>query len=179
MKKPTLFFRTLEPEDTDFLYEMENRENHLSVGEHYLPFSRECLQRFIFSSMLEDLLSSGQLRLIVCRMPPAGKRKFQMPPIGILDFFNYDALHRRAEVGILVQKDYRRKGYGKIILQEACDYAKNRLNLHQLSAEVAVNNAGSIRTFQQCAFTPCGTRKEWLLQNGKWVDVSLWQKIFE
>ncbi len=175
----SLFLRALEPDDIDFLYDLENREDSFLVGENCIPFSRDFLQRFVYASLHENLLSTGQLRLVACKTPPLGKKGFEMPPVGVLDFFNHDALHRRAEVGIVVCKDLRGKGLGAKILQEACVYAQNRLNLHQLHAETAVCNTSSVRIFRSCGFKRCGSRRQWIMQGGKWVDVVLWQKIFD
>ena len=98
--------------------------------------------------------------------------------VGIVDFFNYEAFHRRAETGIVVCPAFRNRGMGEKILEMACTYARNQLNLHQLYAEVAANNENSLKLFAKCGFERCGLRRQWLLQAGQWMDVVLWQKIF-
>lgn len=177
--KDSLFLRALEPEDIDFLYGMENREDVFPIGENRIPFSRDFLRRFVYASLSETLMSTGQLRLLACFSPDTDKKAFEMPPVGIVDFFNYEPLHRRAEIGLLLCERLRHQGLGEKILDMACGYAQNRLNLHQLYAEVATVNAASMKLFEKSGFSSCGLRRQWLMQGGKWVDVSLWQKIFE
>ncbi|MCM1169050.1 MAG: GNAT family N-acetyltransferase [Bacteroides sp.] len=172
----SLFLRAMEPQDESFLYDIENRREAFSVGENRIPFSHDYLQRFIYASLQENFLSSGQLRLVVCCGEDTELHPEQA--VGILDFFNYDSFHRRAETGIVVCPGYRNKGIGEKILTLACDYARNQLNLHQLYAEVAANNEGSLKLFEKCGFERCGLRRQWLLQAGEWVDTVLWQKIF-
>lgn len=169
----------MEPGDIDFLYQMENREDTFPVGENRIPFSRDFLRRFVYASLSETLASTGQLRLLACETPKADKKGFEMPPVGILDFFNYEPLHRRAEIGLLVCDKLRHRGLGEKMLTMACGYAQNRLNLHQLYAEVATVNQSCMKLFEKSGFETCGLRRQWLMQGGKWVDVSLWQKIFE
>lgn len=177
--KIQLFLRALEPADIDFLYKVENQEESLPVGENRIPFSRDFLRRFVYASLSENLFSTGQLRLLACRKPESDRKGFEIPPVGVVDFFNYEPLHRRAEIGLLVCQGLRRQGIGEKILSLACTYARNQLNLHQLYAEVATVNETSLRLFEKCGFSSCGLRRQWLMQGEKWVDVSLWQKIFE
>ena len=147
----------MEPGDEYLLFEMENRPEAFRLGETRIPYSLDFLRHFIESSLADNFLSSGQLRLIAC-LPPvhetdskpntkspapdsapcqnesipfqnemgraesffpagitslaesasesgkAGKAacSWAFPPVGILDFYNYEALHSRAEIGILI-----------------------------------------------------------------------------
>lgn len=169
-----LSLRALEPEDEPLLYDIENRREAFLIGENRIPFSHDYLQRFIYASLQENFFSSGQLRLIAGRNTPEGMAE----AVGIVDFFNYEAFHRRAETGIVVCPAFRNRGMGEKILEMACTYARNQLNLHQLYAEVAANNENSLKLFAKCGFERCGLRRQWLLQAGQWTDVVLWQKIF-
>lgn len=171
-----LSLRALEPEDEPLLYDIENRKESFLIGENRIPFSHDYLQRFIYSSLQENFFSSGQLRLIACRNTPSGNGTAEA--VGIIDFFNYEAFHRRAETGIVVCPAFRNMGLGEKILEMACTYARNQLNLHQLYAEVSADNENSLKLFAKCGFERCGLRRQWLLQNGRWTDVVLWQKIF-
>lgn len=171
-----LFLRALEPEDEPLLYDIENREEAFLSGANHIPFSHDYLQRFIYASLQENFFSTGQLRLVACC--GENNKKEIAEPVGVLDIFNYEALHRRAETGIVVCPAYRNKGVGEKILALACTYAQNRLNLHQLYAEVPANNENSLKLFAKCGFERCGIRKEWLLQADRWTDTVLWQKIF-
>ena len=94
-----------------------------------------------------------------------------------MDFFNYEALHQRAEIGILVCPDYRNQGLGQKILAQACSYAKNQLNLHQLYASVRSDNPVSLKLFDSAGFERCSHLKDWIRSGARWVDVFGLQKI--
>lgn len=173
------FLRAMEPEDEKLLYDIENRPEAFLTGENRIPFSRYSLQKFIFSSLRETFLSSGQLRLIACRKTDAENPDFPPPPVAVVDFFHYEALYQRAELGLLVLETYRNRGIGKKIVELACSYAQKQLNLHQLYIEIRSDNARSIRLFKSCGFENCGKRKDWLRSGKEWMSVESFQKIFE
>lgn len=172
-----IFLRAIEPEDENFLYSIENREESFLVGENRIPFSHDYLQRFIYASLQDNFFSSGQLRLVACRVEQGKNDTGTENILGIIDYFNYKAFHRRAEVGIVVCSAYRGQGWGEKILELACRYAKNCLNLHQLYAEVGQDNTPSLALFEKAGFVRCALRKDWILRGEVWTDVSGWQKI--
>lgn len=228
MRKNTdLIFRAMEPGDEYLLFEMENRPEAFRLGETRIPYSLDFLRHFIESSLADNFLSSGQLRLIAC-LPPvhetdskpntknpvpdnniipcqnetgraesvfpasiaslaesasepgkAGKATsfWAFPPVGILDFYNYEALHSRAEIGILLCPEYRHQGLGQKIISQACSYAQNQLNLHQLYAQVRSDNPFSLKLFENCGFARCDYRKDWIRAGNRWIDVIGLQRI--
>lgn len=190
----------MEPEDLNLVFEMENRSEAWLSGECRIPYSYAFLRQYITSSLTENFLSSGQLRLIASELPPLGRtlrreicesglndsrsgfdtvrRPHAQHDIGIVDFFHYDAFSRHAELGILVLPAFRNQGYGEKILTLASDYAKNRLNLHQLYVEVLADNLPSLGLFEKAGFSRCGCKKEWFNVNGIWKDVWMLQQIY-
>lgn len=204
--KNNLLFRAMEPGDEYLLFEMENRPEAFRLGETRIPYSLDYLRHFVESSLSDNFISSGQLRLIVCQppapnsrrktltgKPPAGPdnpdhaetaanrlasaRAWSLPPIGILDFFNYEALHLRAEIGILLFPESRHQGLGEKILAQACSYARNQLNLHQLYAQVRTDNPASLKLFESCGFDRCDYRKDWIRAGNRWIDIIGLQRI--
>ncbi len=185
----------MEPGDEYLLYDMENRPEAFVLGETCIPYSLDYLREFVQNGSGAKLFSCGQVRLIACLESPApvlqaggtppdtGRQGFtslaswQCPPAGILDFFNYEALHQRAEIGILVCPDYRNQGLGQKILAQACSYAKNQLNLHQLYASVRSDNPVSLKLFDSAGFERCSHLKDWIRSGARWVDVFGLQKI--
>lgn len=173
MTELNIYFRAMEPGDEYLLYQVENRQEAFIAGENHVPYSLSFLKRFIDTSLTEEFLANGQLRLIACL-----ETGHPATPVGIVDFFNYDAFHRRAELGILVIDRFRHQGIGKKIVETACQYAQNQLNLHQLYLEISSRNYPSLQLFKGCGFVPCGTKKDWLCQGNEWFDVEMFQKIF-
>ena len=55
----------MEPEDLDFLYQMENDPSLWSISNFTVPYSKAVLQAYIDNSM-NDMFADRQLRLIIC-----------------------------------------------------------------------------------------------------------------
>ena len=161
--------RAIEPEDIDSIYTWENDPDIWESGSTHTHFSRHVLTQYILESMNSDVFSSRQLRLMV--------ENAEKIAVGCIDMFNFDNFNHRAEVGILVDEKFRRKGYASAAVLAFCDYAKNCLQLHQLSAEVATSNTGSLRLFEKCGFVQSGLKKDWIYRNGGYEDVAVLQKI--
>lgn len=92
-----IYLRALEPEDLDFLYEMENDESLWEVGNTNVPYSRQVLLDYITTSSA-DIYADKQVRFII--------ENEMHERVGIIDLMNFDPRHLRAEVGIVVKKDY-------------------------------------------------------------------------
>lgn len=175
-KECCIFFRAMEPGDEYLLYQAENHQEVFISGSNPIPYSLFYLKKFIDISLSENFHSSGQLRLIACL---DSTEEVIPQPVGIVDFFNYEALHQRAELGILVLEAFRHRGIGKKMVEAACQYARNQLNLHQLYLEISSDNQPSLDLFRSCGFVSCGTKKDWLRKGQHWFDVELFQKVFE
>ncbi|WP_423128877.1 GNAT family N-acetyltransferase [Gaoshiqia sp. Z1-71] len=162
-------FRPLEPEDLEFLYIWENDTAIWKVSNTLVPFSRYILKQYIQESH-RDLFETRQLRLIIENL--SGK------PVGAIDLFDFEPLHRRAGLGILIYDEAdRRQGLASDSLQLMINYAKDTLNLHQLYAHIGADNPASIHLFEKAGFRLTGTKKDWLKTPDGWLDELIWQKI--
>lgn len=110
-------------------------------------------------------LSSGSLRLYAL-------------PYGCVDLYNYDPLNRRAAVGIMVSKEYRRQGYALAMLHALEELSTTHYRLHTLFADIAASNTASLALFRKAGYEECGHFKEWLLVNDKYVDSIRMQKTW-
>lgn len=156
-----LIFRALEPEDVDWLMELENDPSHWLVGERQLPLSRNTFLRYIENAS-EALEDTGQFRWVIAA---------DSNPVGLIDLYNYSAVHQRASVGILVLRNHRNKGYAKESLRWLIRYSKDILQLHQLFAEIVATNEQSIHLFDSVGFERTGTLKDWLRRREGFEDV--------
>ena len=118
-----IHLRALEPEDLDFLYEMENDESLWEVGNTNVPYSRQVLLDYITTSSA-DIYADKQVRFII--------ENEMHERVGIIDLMNFDPRHLRAEVGIVVKKDYQGQGFARLALARLLLYATNILHLHQI-----------------------------------------------
>lgn len=170
-----MILRALEPDDLDFLYELENDRDIWGVSDTLAPVSRHALREYL-AHAAADFFETRQLRLVIC-LPAAP----QLPPlaVGTLDLFNFEPLHQRAAVGIALQKKFRRQGLGPQALALLLPYARHTLRLHQLWATVAAANRPSMRLFDAAGFRRVGTRRAWLRgpAPGQWLDAVEFQML--
>ena len=108
-------------------------------------------------------------------MPRTGFRH-----VGAIDLFEYDPLHQRAGVGIMIHRsDDRGHGYATDTLDTLCRYARERLRLHQLWCEIDPDNTASLRLFRRAGFAACGVKRDWQWSPEGYRDVTILQKIFD
>ena len=96
--------RAPEPEDLDCMFRFENIVDLWDISNTTGPYSRFHLKQYIEQTQ-NDLFTDRQLRLMI------ENRDRQV--VGIVDICNFDPLHSRAEVGIVIDEAQRRKGIGR------------------------------------------------------------------
>ena len=111
----------MEPEDLEFLYEIENDERIWNISTTNVPYSRYVLRNYIANAK-NDFFADNQVRLII---EDSAKRN-----IGILDLVNYDSRHQRAELGIVILEEFRGKGYAYAAIQKTIEHAREYFHLH-------------------------------------------------
>ncbi len=149
--------RALEPEDVDFLFDLENDPDLWAVSDVLpAPISRYALREYLRHAAA-SLAEVGQMRLIISNE--------EARSVGTLDLFDYSALHQRAGVGITILRSERRRGYAQAALQHLLVYAQQALRLHQLYCTVAEDNRASIKLFEHAGFRHVGVRHDWLRDN--------------
>ena len=168
LKNEKMTLRAPEPEDLELMYAMENDTTLWCAGNATLPYSRYTLRAYLEQSR-QDLLSERQARFVI--------ELSDGNCAGMIDLADYDPINSRAEVCIGILGKYRGHGIATQALQLLCQYAAERLHLHQLYAYVPVWNNESIKLFEKAEFTRHATLKEW--QRGKegYFDVILMQKL--
>ena len=144
--------RAMEPEDLDFLYQIENNTKLWNVGVTNVPYSRYALHHFMESST-GDIYADKQVRLMI--------DDEDGHVVGITDLTDFDPRYLRAEVGIVITNAYRRQGYAKAALSELIHYARNVLHLRQLYAIVSAENTVSISLFRSLGFLQGAELKNW------------------
>lgn len=160
--------RALEPEDLDFIYEIENNPEIWEISGTTSPFSKHVLRQYL-KNCHQDIYEAKQLRLGI-----TAKEKV----IGLIDLFDFDPKNRRAGIGIIIHENAERnKGVGTEALTLLCEYAFDTLDLHQVYANVGADNTASIKLFKKLGFTEVGTKKDWMLVHGNFKDEILFQKI--
>jgi diamine N-acetyltransferase len=161
--------RALEPEDLDFLYEIENNESFWEVSHTQAPFSKYVLKQYLENAHL-DIFEAKQLRLLI-------EEKATKNQIGMIDLFDFNPQHKRAGIGILIHPEFQKKGFASEALKMITSYAFSQLNLHQLYANITSENSNSLALFTKYNFVIVGEKRDWILSEGKFKNEILLQLI--
>lgn len=168
LKNDTIYLRAIESSDLEFLYALENDVAVWRVSNTVTPFSREVLQQYLEQSAL-DIYTTKQLRLVICTS--------QEERIGTIDLFDFEPLHRRAGIGIIILPLYQRQSFASQALQLLLNYSSEYLLLHQVYCSIATDNTASLQLFQKFDFKVIGRRLQWLRTQTGWIDVWDLQKL--
>lgn len=169
LENNTLKLRAPEPEDLDLLYKWENDTTIWENGASIVPFSRYSIKQYLIDYK-HDIYTDKQLRLMI-------SLKETNVPIGTVDLYDYDPFHGRAGVGILIENNLRRKGYGLQALHLLEEYAFRFLHLNQLYAIIPEKNSKSIQLFTKAAYRQTGLLEKWLVSDGSYYNAVVMQKI--
>jgi len=167
--------RALEPEDLELLYAIENDTQFWRFGTTTVPYSRYALRSFIEQTQ-NDLFADGQVRLVVEVNSDKNEKGNNWTAVGLADLFNADALHMRAEIGLIILPEYQGCHFGEAAVRKLCDYARE-LMLHQITATIAVTNTKANSLFERLGFTSSARLSDWLRTNDGFVDAVIWQLI--
>jgi len=165
-----IYLRALEPEDLEFIYRLENNEAIWEVSNTQTPYSRFLIRQYLENAH-QDIYEAKQLRLAICKTGT-------FDAIGLIDLFDFDPVNHRAGVGIIIQDtSERNKGVGGEALGLLISYTFNKLQLHQLYANIDPGNVASISLFTNFGFQLIGYKKDWIKRNNNYHDEGLYQLI--
>jgi diamine N-acetyltransferase len=167
LKGEHIILRALEPEDLDFLYQIENNESFWEISHTQTPFSKYILRQYLENAHL-DIYESKQLRFLI-------EEKSTKKQVGMIDLFDFNPQHKRAGIGILIHPDFERKGFASETLSILINYSFSHLQLHQLYANISSSNSKSLKLFKKHKFEEVGVKKDWILSEGKFKDEVLFQ----
>ena len=163
-----LKLRALEPEDLDQLYAMENNLDDWDYSSMSAPFSRYALRDYI-ANQHYDLTIDQQVRLVVC------DEEKEQQVIGLADIFNFDARHRRAEIGLIIGEEYRNKGYAIEAAKLLVEYASKTCLLDQIYAFIPEVNTASCHVFDKIGFNRVSILKNWFRNANSFSDSVIFQ----
>ena len=80
--------------------------------------------------------------------------------------------HKHCNYGRLIgDKNFKKKGYGKLMLYKICDYSFNNLKLNKIFTHVFTDNKESIKSNKNFGMKIEGRLKKHYYKNGKFKDV--------
>lgn len=169
--KQNISLRAAEPADLDFLYTIETSEGRAEGSFATAPMSRHLLWEYL-NNYTADIYRDRQLRLIAVKTDSG-------EAVGAVDICDFDPHDLRGFVGIYILPSERGKGYGHEALEALCRYASETVGMHQLVAQVAVDNSASISLFRGARFRSVGKLRSWLRRGQGYADALLFQRLFE
>ena len=169
LKGKHIFLRALEPEDIDFVYEIENDESIWEISNTITPYSRYLLKEYLEHAH-KDIFEVKQLRLVIS--------SYNNETLGLIDIFDFDISNRKAGLGLLIKSNEKRNiGFGSEALQLVINYCFTHLGLHQLYCNIAEDNIASLNLFKKFKFEIVGLKKDWNLVNDEYKNEYLLQLI--
>ena len=114
LKGEHINLRALEPEDLDFLFQIENNESFWEISHTQNPFSKYILKQYLENVHL-DIFEAKQLRLLI-------EEKSTKKQLGMIDLFDFNPQHKRAGVGILIHPDFQKNGFASEALSILINY---------------------------------------------------------
>jgi len=152
LRGKNIYLRALEPEDLEFVYAIENDESIWEVSNTQTPYSKFLIRQYLENAH-QDIYEAKQLRLAICKNDSDAA-------IGLIDLFDFDPRNKRAGIGIVIQnQEERSQGFGKESLQLLIDFAFTQLQLHQLFANIGMDNESSLNLFATFGFQKIGVKK--------------------
>ena len=148
LKGNNILLRPLKVSDLNFLFEVENNSDNWKYGTENKEYTKEELANYIANSK-EDIATAGQFRFVIDLINI---------PIGFIDLFDYTI--DSADVGIIIAKNYRRRGFAKEALKLLSIYSFETLNLKRLDCNIEKDNIASIKLFISCGFELEREKKE-------------------
>ena len=140
LKSDKILLRPLQLSDLDFLFEIENNKENWKFGSEKVSFTKDDLRGYIRNAT-EDISVSKQFRYVI---------DLENTPIGFIDLFDYTT--NSAGVGVIIAKNYRRRGFAKEALKLLSIYSFETLNLKKLDCNIEKDNLESIKLFTSCGF---------------------------
>lgn len=169
LENEKIYLRAVEPTDLEIMYHIENNPSLWEITNFTVPYSRYILKQYIEHSSY-DIYTDKQLRLMIVQ-------KTDNSIVGVTDITDFDPLHGRGAIGVVVNESCRNQGYAKQALKLLIEYSFEFLHMKQLYAYIAVDNRNSVKLFQACGFEESGLLKDWVRVGDIYKDVLVMQCI--
>jgi len=162
--------RALEPEDLDVLYHWENDPDIWHLSNTLSPFSKFTLKKYLENAHL-DIFEAKQVRFII-------QKNTDKKILGAVDLFDFEPIHQRAGVGILIGEESDRKlGFATEALECLREYAFKTLGLKQLYCNICEDNPDSLKLFIKQGYVITGQKKDWIKKGDKWYSEYILQLV--
>lgn len=156
--------------DADNIFRWENDQTYWDVSGTQRPFSHFCIEDYVMTSQNEDIYTAKQLRLII----EDGNKDLA---VGCVDLYEFEPQNLRAGIGIFIDNEQRKQGYGLKALELLITYASNVLHIHNLYAFVSQDNEASQQLFVKSGFNRTAVLQDWILRGQNFKNIIVYQHL--
>ncbi|WMY97513.1 MAG: spermidine N1-acetyltransferase [Arsenophonus sp.] len=150
--------RPLEREDLHFVHQLDN---NASIMRYWFE---EPYEAFVELSDLYNKHIHDQLerRFIIEK---------EKNKLGLVELVEINYIHRRAEIGVIIDPRFQGEGYAEIATKLAMDYAFFVLNLYKIYLIVDKDNTKALHIYKKLGFNIEGNLIDEFFINGKYRTV--------
>lgn len=153
--------RTVEKEDMEFLRDNINNPEVRTYLTARKPVNIE-QEREFFEKVISD---EEDVHLAICSDEEI---------VGIISLEENQNEVRVAEIGLWIDTEHHRNGYGSEAAELITDYGFNELNYHKILARAYEKNKGSNKIWKSLGFTREGTLREHIFREGEFEDANIY-----
>jgi ribosomal-protein-alanine N-acetyltransferase len=167
--------KLLELNDTDrlFEFEKENRKYFKSIG---LPRIDEYYQYNSFSQIVKELIFEQEKGLHYMYLVINSEKNI-VGRVNLTDVIQEPL--KKAELGYRIGEIYQGNGYATYAVKLVIDQASKIHKLHRIEAGTSPQNIGSQVVLIKNGFQYAGRYNQYMLQDGKWTDSLLFERILD
>ena len=154
-----LTLKVLEKTDLDFLHRLYNDPDVM-----YFWFREPFLSKATVEENFEKSRENKNHKSFVL--------KDDDDLVGIIQLFDVDFVHRKAEFAIMIDPLMQGKGYALPATNLAIDYSFTTLNLNKLYLIADVDNEKAIHIYEKAGFTQEAILKQEYFVNGEYHDIT-------
>ncbi len=160
-----LILRRMDKRDADDMFDYAHREETT----RYLTWEPHPTRKFSYQYLvyLQTKYRSGEFFDWAVELRETGKM------IGTCGFTRFDFANDSAEVGYVINPDYKGNGYATEALRRVIRFGFDYLELHRIEAHYMEENAASRRVMEKCGMTFEGAHRDSLAVKRRYETVGI------
>lgn len=151
MNASQICLRSIELADAPLLLRWENDPKAWASSGSYNPLSSAFVEAYILSSNV-SLVERGQMSLVI---------QMQDEAVGYVQVSDYNAVERRAALGVYIAELHRGRGIATEALRELIQYLRQRMRCEHLYATMLESNTISQHLFLKLGFVHTASLPHW------------------
>lgn len=156
--------RTIEEDDLEFLRDNINNPEVRTYLTMRKPVNLEQERQF-FENVISD---DKDVHLAICN---------EEEIVGVISLEENQKEIRVAEIGVWIDPEYHKNGYGTEAAELITNYGFEELNYHKVIARAYEKNEGSNKIWKRLGFTKEGTLRDHIYRNGEFEDANVYGVI--